>query len=55
MVSAARTDRASLMAGDERELVDGLLAGREEAVAEFLGRSHHAVYFLAARLSASNR
>ncbi len=38
-------------ARDERELVEGLLAGDAHAVGEFLERSHHPVYCMACRIS----
>lgn len=48
-----RDDRLEDGKWAEPRLVDGLAAGRVEAVHEFLERSHHAVYGMAARLSAS--
>jgi RNA polymerase sigma-70 factor (ECF subfamily) len=36
--------------GDERWLVDGLIAGDRHAIASFLERTHHAVYAFAFRL-----
>ncbi len=38
----------------ERRLVEGLLARRDEAIAEFLSRTHHPVYCMAARLAADS-
>ena len=36
---------------DEHRLVQGLVAGDRDAIAEFLDRSHHAVFCLAVRLT----
>lgn len=38
-------------ARDERRLVTGLLAGEREAIREFLSRTHHPVWCLAARVA----
>lgn len=52
MTSPARAQtRVQDPATDELQLVENLLAGRREGVSEFLTRSHHAVFFLACRLT----
>ena len=45
------TDRPGRSAGDEKRLVDGLLAGSAAARSELLERTHHPVYCMACRLT----
>jgi RNA polymerase sigma-70 factor (ECF subfamily) len=52
----APPDHASVgqEAFEEEQLVTGLLAGRTEAIARFLGRTHHPVFCMAGRLTRSS-
>jgi hypothetical protein len=45
------TETAAASSLEERELVDGLLAGEPRAVSDFLERTHHPVFCMACRLT----